>query len=392
MSISDLPLAYCTNVHPGRSVAEVEAGLDRYTVGVRQEFGHRLAAGLWLAKPVIDELLASPDRLARFAAGLRDRDLTCHTLNAFPFGDFHAHRVKENVYLPDWSSAERLNYTLHCARVLCELLPPDREGSISTLPIGFKRFASPEIIDAATGRLIECARGLDRLREETGKTIRLAIEPEPLCILETTPEAIDFFQTLYSRGERDGAEDIVRAHLGVCFDVCHQAVEFEDVVSSIRRLHAAGIRINKVHMSCALQLDHPGRNHEARSTLARYIEPRYLHQTIARRADGRLVSAIDLTEQLVSNPPADFLSAQTWRVHFHVPVDAERLGPLTTTRPALREALMAVAALDYSPHLEVETYTWEVLPGTGAMDLVGGLTRELVATTELLSEIQDRQA
>ena len=386
MSLSPLPLSYCTNVHPGRSLAEVEAGLDRYTTAVRERLGKPLAAGLWLAKPVVDEILGAPGTVRQFADGLARRGLTCHTLNAFPYGDFHGPRVKENVYLPDWADARRLEYTLRCAAVLAELLPGGVEGSISTLPLGFKPFRHrPDFMDAAADRLIDCAVRLADLRDRGGKLIRLAIEPEPLCLLETTQEAIELFRLLWRRAEQQKRLEAVREHLGLCYDVCHQAVEFEDVAASIRALSAAQIRINKVHISCALELDRPLENREGRDALKRYIEPRYLHQTTARTADGQVVRAVDLNEQLVEQPPADFASAPQWRVHFHVPVDAERLGPLATTRPALREALAAVGALDYAPHLEVETYTWEVLPGGNTPDLVEGITRELVATGDLLA-------
>ena len=180
----------------------------------------------------------------------------------------------------------------------------------------------------------------------------------------------------------------MRAHLGVCFDVCHQAVEFEDVAESIRAIDGEGIRINKVHVSCALELEHPRHNADGRAALKRYVEPRYLHQTIARLPDGRHARAVDLTHDLINSPGEEFLAADSWRVHFHVPVDAERIGPLRTTRDALRQALAAVAKLDYAPHLEVETYTWEVLPGQDNLDLVQGLSRELIATRELLAEVE----
>ncbi len=158
MSLSALPLSHCTNVHPGRSAAEVEAGLDRYTVPISRRFGQPLAAGLWLARPVVAELLASADGVARFAEGLASRGLACHTLNAFPYGDFHSPRVKENVYLPDWADPQRLEYTCQCARVLAALLPPGIDGSISTLPLGFKGFSrSGDFLDASAQRLIDCA-------------------------------------------------------------------------------------------------------------------------------------------------------------------------------------------------------------------------------------------
>ena len=387
MSLSPLPLGYCTNVHPGRSVAEVEAGLDRYTVPVRDRLGRPLAAGLWLARPVVDELLTTPDGVSRLAAGLVDRGLTCYTLNAFPYGDFHAARVKEKVYLPDWAHPDRLTYTVACAAVLAALLPDEVDGSISTLPLGFKGFDHPpEFLDIAARELVNCAKLLARLRHDTGRVVRLAIEPEPFCQLETTAETVAFFERLWAAAGPD--EGAVREHIGVCYDVCHQAVEFEDAGAAVRALDRAGVRINKVQISCAIQIDHPTDNLPARESLRQYVEPRYLHQTFARLPDGRLAQAEDLTEALLAAPPADFLAAECWRIHFHVPVDATRLGALGTTRAAVADALAAVAGLTYAPHLEVETYTWEVLPGAGPADLVEGLQRELDATQALVAAVQ----
>ena len=388
MSLSPLPLSYCTNVHPGRTVAEVDEGLDRYTAEVRRRLGRLLAAGLWLAAPVVRELLATEGAVSRFAERLAARDLVCHTLNAFPYGDFHSPRVKENVYRPDWSQPERLDYTSGCAAILARLLPEGTEGSISTVPLGFKGFEQPaDFVERACDRLVELARRLDRLHAKTGRMIRLAIEPEPFCLLETTAETIAFFERLWTRTGGSAELDILRRHIGVCYDVCHQAVEFEHAGRSVGDIERAGIRINKVHITCALELDRPAENREGREALARYVEPRYLHQTFARTPDGRLLRSVDLNERLARDPPPEFLDAETWRIHFHVPVDAERLGPLATTRPELEWALSAVDELDYAPHLEVETYTWEVLPGEGPIDLVEGLTRELRATERLLGEI-----
>lgn len=381
MSLSSLPLSYCTNVHPGRSVAEVEKGLDEYTVAVHERFGAPLAAGLWLARPVADELAAAPDGLKRFAANLHRRGLTCHTLNAFPYGDFHSDRVKENVYLPDWSQPARRAYTERCATLLAGLLPQGvDEGSISTVPLGFKGFThGPDFLDRCVGQLIEVAGFLADLRGRTGKTVRVGIEPEPLCLLETTGETLEFFRRLFARGDEAGVGEAVRTHLGVCYDVCHQAVEFEDAGGAVAALDAAGVRINKVHISCALQLDHPGADEAGRAALRRFVEPRYLHQTTALTPAGEVARATDLDEPLIASPPPEFREAQMWRVHFHVPVDAERMGPLLTTRPALRDALAAVARLDYAPHLEVETYTWDVMPGRQSVDLAEVLSRELTA-------------
>ncbi len=390
MALNSLPLGYCTNVHPAQTFAELLGGLDRYTVPVMRRVGRPMAAGLWLARPVVDEVLAAPDGTARLATELNARGLTVYTLNAFPYGDFHAARVKENVYLPDWTSSERLAYTERCATVLAELLPEGGEGSISTLPIGFKGFdRAPGFLQAAE-RLTDCAQALARIAAETGRTIRVAIEPEPFCLLETTEETIEFFRLLWGIASARGAEDAVRKHIGVCYDVCHQAVEFEDPATCVATLDRAGVRVNKVQVSCAIELTAPAENAEGRTALRRFIEPRYLHQVFARLRDGRAIGAVDLTTEFLDAPGPEFTAAETWRVHFHVPVDAEHFGSLGTTRPALRPALAAIAALNYAPHVEVETYTWAVLPGAGSNDLVTGLTNEINATQRLIDGISTR--
>ena len=387
MSISNLPLSYCTNVHPARTLAEVEQALDRYTVKIAERFGKPLAAGLWLPRSVVKELIYTTEGVSRLreGLGLAGRGLSCHTLNAFPFGDFHSPRVKENVYLPDWSHGDRLSYTQDCATILAHLLPKGGEGSISTLPLGFKGAKnSTDFLDDCAQALLVTATFLHRLHTSKKKMIRLAVEPEPLCVLETTAETIEFFGRLHEIAKRQGKLDIVRDHVGVCYDVCHQAVEFEDVAQSIRDLEAAGIRINKVHISAAIELKNPAGNAEGRTELLRYVEPRYLHQTFAKTAAGKIVHETDLNESLISNPSPDFAGAEAWRVHFHVPIDAENLGPLATTRPELIKALKEVGKLNYAPHLEVETYTWQVLPGAGPMDLVEGLARELKSADRLV--------
>jgi sugar phosphate isomerase/epimerase len=389
MSLTNLALSYCTNVHPGRTVAEIEQGLDRYTVNVAARFGAPLAAGLWFADPVVKELLHSDTACRRFADALAARGLTCHTLNAFPFGDFHSPRVKEHVYQPSWAERQRLDFTVSAARVLAQLLPAGCEGSISTLPLGFPGIhSSANFHRDCVENLIDAALSLHRIEEESGRTIRLAIEPEPCCWLDETSTAIEFFKNqLWPPANERGSLDAVRTHIGLCVDVCHQAVAFEDMRQSISEIDRAGVRINKIHITCAIELEHPATNLEGRRALARYVEPRYLHQTKARLADGRVLAVLDLDRALSADAPPEFLNAERWRVHFHVPVDAERLGPLKTTRADLRTALAAVKSLSYAPHLEVETYTWEVLPDRPAVDLIDGLTRELTATRALLCEI-----
>lgn len=349
--------------------------------------GRPLSAGLWFSDPVSREIDGDRRALESLRAALAEHSLTCHTLNAFPQGDFHARRVKEQVYLPDWSDRRRLDYTLRCGRILAALMPEAREGSISTLPLGFALAANPpDFLSACRGNLCELARELDALHSETGRMIRLAIEPEPFCRLETIRQAAEFFENLRAHAETAGVGELVAEHIGLCYDICHQAVEFEDPAASIASLAEAGIRINKVQISSAIELAAPASNLAGRAALAEFVEPRYLHQTFARAGD-RIGKQLDLTVAMCENPPAEFLHADSWRIHFHVPVNERELGPLGTTHRQIAPALAAIGELEYAPHLEVETYTWSVLPGGNKPPLAEGLAKELVATADLVESL-----
>lgn len=389
MSFTNLPLSYCTNVHPGRNVDEVIDGLNQYTAAVRRSVNLPIAAGLWLSNSTVTELLESESQLDRLGQALWQNDLSCHTLNAFPYGDFHSDRVKEQVYLPDWASNERMKYTQDCARILAKLLPENSEGSISTLPLGGTMNATePDFHAKCFKNLIRCARFLKDLHKETGRLIRLAVEPEPLChISSIRGDAVPQFRALYEMADALGNEAETREHVGLCLDVCHQAVEFETLPVSIDQLNDEGIRINKVHITNAVEIKEPAKNKDALEALKAFVEPRYLHQVYAKMANGSIEKRLDLTEELLSDTSDTLFAADVWRVHFHVPIFAETIGNLTTTRPDLQAALTRIARLPYAPHLEVETYTWPVMPDatdSSNGDLVAQITGELQSTFEIL--------
>ncbi|HVJ84402.1 MAG TPA: metabolite traffic protein EboE [Caulifigura sp.] len=396
MSLSTLPLSYCSNVHPAQSLDDVLAGLAEFTSPTQRACGFPIAAGLWLARPVIDELVQPFEntlpvltpRVTELAGALQSHDLTCYTLNTFPYGNFHSERVKDQVYVPNWTTPERRDYTIASARVLAEILPEGSDGSLSTVPLGFKKHVeAPDFEERCIAHLLSVAQRLDELHDETGRCVRLAIEPEPFCVLETTAETLEFFPKLFRAAEAAGLEAVARRHLGVCFDVCHQALEFEDVAASIAALKAKDIRINKLHITCALRLVDPG-DREAREELAAFVEQRYLHQTLARTKQGVILRRVDLDRTLCDSPPASFALATEWRIHFHVPVHRDRIGRLATTQAELKQAIETVAKLDYAPHLEVETYTWGVLPTRGSAPLVEGLSAELKAVNGWLNDLR----
>jgi sugar phosphate isomerase/epimerase len=391
-------LTYCSNVHPGESWAEVRANFDRHVVAVRDrllpegEFG----IGLRLSARAAAEL-SEPAVLAEFRNFLRRERMYVFTLNGFPYGTFHGARVKEDVYLPDWRDPERLRYTNQLADLLAVLLPTAAgiEGSVSTVPGAFKpALGGPHDVALMVEHLLRHVAHLVELRARSGRHVALALEPEPHCFLETVAEVIAFFeQELHSAKavertmdltglDRDAAGRALCDHLGICLDLCHAAVEFEDAADCIRRLERAGVRVHKMQISAGLRL--PVLDREALAALARFDDPVYLHQVV-QRGPGGIVRFADLPDALASldGPAAD----REWRVHFHVPIFLDRLAPFASTQSFIRDVLAVHRARPVSSHLEVETYTWDVLPEpfrSGSVD--EAVARELAwVQTELRS-------
>jgi sugar phosphate isomerase/epimerase len=379
-----LHLTYCTNVHPAPDLAGVHRVVREYAEPVRRRLGvDRLGLGLWLNRAVVDALVAAPSEVERLRAALDDAGLYLFTLNAFPYGDFQAAVVKHAVYRPDWSEHERAGYTMALANLLIRLLPDDLdEASISTLPVGHGREWDDGRTRLATLYLMRVARYLRRLAEDSGKQIRLCLEPEPGCLLETTADAIAFFRgPLQEAAARDGESPaIIDGFLGLCFDCCHQAVAFEDPVASLQSLTEAGVRIGKVQLSAALEVAAPGAD-GALGELARFVEPRFLHQVRAAGQGGALAAVDDLPEALDAAAAGRFPVSGPWRIHYHVPIHRAGVGGLATTRPELERALAAVVEPGACHHLEVETYTWLTLPEgerpDGRDSLVAAIAAEL---------------
>ncbi len=375
-----LHLAYCTNVHPGESWADTFAEIARHLPPLRDALAPHapFGVGLRLSDLAARELLHG-DCLDRFAAWLDRHGLYVFTLNGFPYGSFHHAVVKDTVYAPDWTRPERSAYTLRLARIMARLLPDGIEGSISTVPVSYKRWhatpaARDAALDAGADRLLDTARYLRRLAAETGRIIHLDLEPEPDCLLEDTAETVQFFERLLQRA-RPGEAGMVLRHLRVCWDACHAAVEYETLGDAVRRFDALGIAIGKMQLSSALRA--PLGTAAARRTLAERLRPfaddTYLHQVVERRTDGTLRRHADLGQALDAIADPD---AQEWRVHFHVPIFAADFGGLSTTQPELQATLDLLLRRPVCDHLEIETYTWDVLPPALRLDLPRSLLRE----------------
>lgn len=375
-------LTYCTNIHPGESWAEVFSALDAFVPAVKARVCPEapFAVGLRLSARAATELLV-PGELDRLRSFLAGRALYVPTINGFPQGAFHGVTVKQAAYLPDWRDPARLAYTNDLADILAALLPEDGHvtGSISTVPGAFRpAIRGPDDVERMASHLRDHTAHLHALRERTGKTLSLALEPEPFCYLETAREAVAFFEShLFTRASiarfaalagtsLSAAEQALRRHLGVCYDTCHGAVLHEDPAGALGELRRAGIRVGKLQLTTGLEVDFAalGADETARRDLLRALRPFadgvYLHQVIARERGG-LYRALDLPEAL-AEAERDPSRPAVWRIHFHVPVFREAMGPFRNTQPFLRDLLAIVKEQHVSDTLEVETYTWDVLP------------------------------
>ena len=373
MKVAGAHLTYCTNIHPGETWDEIRANLERYLPLVKERASPDAPFGVGLRlSAVAARSLSEPDTLADFKAFLAAHELYVFTINGFPYGPFHGTRVKDDVYRPDWRDPARLDYTNRLANLLAQLLPPDLDcpGSISTVPGAFKAHATdPDVVPLIVEQLLRHAAHLVSIERATGRSIVLALEPEPCCLLETVDETVRFFQRhLHSAAaaarlaelaglEVAAAANALRRHLGVCLDLCHAAVEFEDPVACVQALGQAGITIAKVQVTAGLRI--PLVTEGVLDELRRYEDAVYLHQVVERGSEG-LRRYADLADARTAGHWRN--NACEWRVHFHVPVFLDTLDPFASTQAFVRDVLAQQRQQAFATQLEVETYTWSVLP------------------------------
>lgn len=373
-------LTYCTNVHPGESVAEIRAALERFSVPLKAElFADRpLGLGLWLSRTAADELCASAEVLEGFRRFLDRHGLFVFTLNAFPYGGFHGSRVKEEVFRPSWADPRRLRYTIDCAGILAELLPEGMDGSISSVPLGHSLAGfTAEDRRRSVDQLGRAAEELFSIEARTGHRIVLGLEPEPAAELATIEDALAFLCDEFLVDERR------RRHVGICLDACHEAVQFRDPSRALEQIGAAGVALAKIQVTAALEVVSSGEDPAWPARLRSFDEGRYFHQVVMRDQAGELTEFSDLEPFFQEAVDArGFRDQAVARVHFHVPVHAALDGALRTTGASLAPFLKSAVASGLTDQFEVETYTFDVIPEAerAAMDageLQSQLAREL---------------
>jgi hypothetical protein len=396
-------LTYSTLVHPGDTWDEMRASLETYVPEVKHRFSPHSPMGvsLRISNSSADRLIGDPDERAWVKSFLDTNDMYVYTVNAFPYGPFKGEIVKERVYEPDWSTEERTQYTMNVATILSEITGPDVEPTIQTAPLAFKpKVVDQAYIDLFTDNLLRVVAFLMDLEKRTGRRVKLAVEPEPYCFLETIEETVEYFNAyVYTTAAALRVAELsgqplaevfqgLRRYLGVVFDICHQSVEFEDITQDLQLLVDAAIPIYKLQEASALNV--PDVTDEMVAELKRYTGTIYLSQTTELR-DGVITRYLNL-EDAIAAYEAD-PGPRSWRTHFHVPVFLDDLGPFKTTRDGIDAALAFHARTPLSTHLEIETYTWDVLPEhlkTG--DITEYVVRELeYVRDELGRQLATRQ-
>lgn len=363
--------------------------MRKYGPALKKRFSPGAPFGLGLRLSARDAAELLDGHVSEFKAFLDDEGLYVAIINGFPYGAFHRTPVKAEVYAPDWRDPKRVEYTLDLIEILSALVPDDIDGGVSTAPLSYKAWmtaGTPVDREAILANLTAIADRLVEVRQDTGRLIHLDIEPEPDCVLETTEETIAFFThelrpyaaarlAAATGGSVDQALAHLVDHLRVCFDCCHVAVEHEDPIVALHQLAAANIRVGRVQLSSALRVPVPDDSAGAeaiRNRLRPFADATYLHQVVARRA-GDLRHFPDLDAALDATEDA---AGREWRIHFHVPLFAHDYDGLGSTQDEVRRVLREARERPFTRHLEIETYTWDVLPGSLKVDLLDSIARE----------------
>ncbi|MBK1884288.1 metabolite traffic protein EboE [Luteolibacter pohnpeiensis] len=358
-------LSYCTNIHPAETWDATFEALKTHVLSVRdllRQSGNLamdapFAIGLRLSAVAAEELLQG-DQLLQFRDWLTATNTYVFTINGFPYGNFHGTRVKEKVFQPDWTDRARLVYTQNLFKILAVISKRGTSASVSTLPGSHKTFHADE--HPILAHLIELAEFLDDLSAKHGIDFHLGLEPEPVGHFENTGETLAFFERLH--GATPDSE-MIRRRIGLNYDACHFALEYDDARPSLDAIRGAGIRISKIHLSSALALN--PQDPAAINAIRSFDEPVYFHQSLLREASGHVVRFPDLPDFLTALDSGTVAATdfEEMRVHFHIPLDAEPAAPLRSTRDQAVEVLAwRRDNPDACAHYEIETYTWGVLP------------------------------
>jgi hypothetical protein len=397
-------LGYCSNIHAGESWTDHFEKLKAHIPSIKQKFspGHSFGIGLRLSNVASLEL-RKEKTLAAFQDWLRENDCYVYTMNGFPYGSFHHTVVKDKVHAPDWTTAERVQYTIRLAQILSALLPGDMEGGISTSPLSYRFWHNteqwPAVFETATIHVLQVVEQLVKIKKATGKTIHLDIEPEPDGLLGESSEFIEWYldylqplgisylQEKFRYTEEDALRDL-REHVQLCYDVCHFAICYEDHQSVINQLKSLGIKTGKIQISAALKAPLAADNAKRKEVISAFKsldEPTYLHQVVAKKEDGKLLRYADMP---VALSDAENKQVNEWRAHFHVPLFIENYGVLQSTRKDIEEVLSIHRQQPFTTHLEIETYTWEVLPAALRLPIDESIIRELSWVKTLIPEDQ----
>ncbi|MGZ5220059.1 MAG: metabolite traffic protein EboE [Chitinophagaceae bacterium] len=400
-------LTYCSNIHPGESWEEHFAQLQQHIPLIKEKInaGNRFGIGLRLSNTASIELKKDKN-LTAFTEWLKKNNCYVFTLNGFPYGSFHHTEVKDKVHAPDWQTKERVDYTIRIAEILSTLLPGSMEGGISTSPLSYRHWHSPGQQDAVfnktTSRLLEVILTLIEIKNRTGKTIHIDIEPEPDGLLESGIEFINWYENwLLPLGmvllqERFGwtnemSVKVIKEHVQLCYDICHFAVGYEDHEKIFDLLRQKDIRIGKIQVSAALKAGMPADAKDRKKVIdafRQFNESTYLHQVIALQKNGELKKYKDLPEALKQ---ADDPLTSEWRSHFHVPLFVESYGVLQSTQPDIITVLDLHKQHPVTQHLEIETYTWDVLPDALKLPMTDSIIREMQWVSALLSFNKQKQ-
>ncbi len=390
-------LTYCSNIHSGESWKEHFLSLQNSVPEIKSSISSLSAMGLGLRlsnQASVD--LLEKTNIDNFKIWLDNNGIYIFTINGFPYGNFHDVVVKDNVHFPDWTSLERKDYTIRLFYLLSELIPKHiYEGGISTSPLSYRFWwNTPYLLESAikksTENILLVLDVLIELFEKTGKTFHLDIEPEPDGIIENSNEFIDWYNnflipmgTEHLKNKNFSDEEAIIAikrHIQLCYDVCHFAIGFETPNVVIEKLYKEGIKVGKIQISAALKINFENDFEAKLSEIKKYEEPTYLHQVVVQNKDRTFQKFQDLDQAIKGFNE----NVSSWRVHFHVPIFLDQYGKLESTQSDIIETIKLQKQQLFTNHLEIETYTWGVLPNEFKDTLNNSIIRELNWVKNLL--------
>lgn len=337
-------LTYCSNIFKTNNLKKLSFNIKKYKEKFFKKYN--LNVNICLSNNLIKNI--NKKNLNSFREFY---SIKITSINGFVYQNFHLKNIKENIYLPDWTSKNRFLFTKNILTYTDSIAKKKEKISISTLPISYIKwvnfFLNPFIFYEAT-------QNLKKLTMQIKKS-HLDIEPEPFCLIESYSDFLKFkknwIKTLIIKKNEKS--------LTLCYDICHFSVIFEKQKIISKLITIDNLKIGKIQISIALKTIIHYKHvfiKKLTKTLTKLKKSDFLHQSIIKNY-SKIEKFSDIYFFLKK---IHLFKNKELRIHCHIPLYKKKFKYFDSTYKDTFNSLNLIKKHNLTKNIEIESYTYHI--------------------------------